>query len=469
MFASIIAAVAVTYLFGSWMYGASLAVLILIWRGFPDTEGPPVLQLAMTCQWGQVSVGLWYYALTGRGLPVMEVSTYEMMVGVGLGCIALMTLGMIAGIRVMQKQPAEHLAGAPEYMVTFRTLLIVYVSALAATGALTELAYQLPGIGQALVAISVARLGVVALILRRIVRPVFRWELITVLLAFETVIGFTGYFSGFKEPMLLAALALFEVFDRRRVGHWVTAGSLALGLGMAFVMWIGVRDQYRRDFVDDASFASSRSARLERMQALFTDWFAQREDRFTGDTDKLVDRAWVIYYPALALERVPSVLAHTNGEIMETALLHLVTPRLLFPNKPGLVSDSLKVRRYSGVWVAGAEENTSIAFGFAAESYVDYGLPWMFIPMFVFGLLMGVTYEWFLRLIHHRELAVALVMCLFWVNLYLFERSWAKMLGTTLTMFITVGGLAYVFDRWLILRQQHRFESDVSTDPAYLR
>src|SRR5258708_34113455 len=98
----------------------------------------------------------------------------------------------------------------------------------------------------------------------------------------------------------------------------------------------------------------------------------------------------------MAVERVPFVLPHTDGQIMIDALTHLITPRFLYPDKADLQSDSEMVRRYSGAKVAGADENTSIAFGYAAESYVDFGLPYMFIPVLIFGFVLGLAYQtWF--------------------------------------------------------------------------
>ena len=76
---------------------------------------------------------------------------------------------------------------------------------------------------------------------------------------------------------------------------------------------------------------------------------------------------------------------------MHDALVHIVTPRFLNPDKPDLISDSELVRKYAGAAVAGSESNTSIAFGNAAESYVDYGLPWMFVPIVIFGFLIGAS------------------------------------------------------------------------------
>ena len=149
------------------------------------------------------------------------------------------------------------------------------------------------------------------------------------------------------------------------------------------------------------------------------------------------------------MERVPSFQAHEDGRIITSALLHLVTPRVLFPDKPELPSDSEMVRKYSDVNVAGADENTSIAFGYAAESYVDFGIPLMFVPVFLYGLLAGVSYQGMLQMLRHRELAISVVTVIFWLSLYLFERSWVKTLGTHFTLLVYLGGLTYLIDRYL--------------------
>jgi hypothetical protein len=146
---------------------------------------------------------------------------------------------------------------------------------------------------------------------------------------------------------------------------------------------------------------------------------------------------------------VPEVLPHENGAIMMSALTHIVTPRFLFPEKGSLPSDSELVRKYTGILVAGAEENTSIAFGYAAEAYVDFGVPLMFVPSLFYGIFMGFAYRVVFHVIRHRELAVGLTCVIFWLSLYLFERSWIKTFGLTLTLLVYLGGLVWLLDRQL--------------------
>jgi hypothetical protein len=64
-------------------------------------------------------------------------------------------------------------------------------------------------------------------------------------------------------------------------------------------------------------------------------------------------------------------------------------------------------------------------------------------------LLLGMAYLGLLRLIRHHELAIASVTVIFWLSLYLFERSWANMLGLSLTLIVYLGGATFLVDRLL--------------------
>jgi hypothetical protein len=443
--------IASIYLFGHWLAGLAMAVLLLIWSLLRAREGPPVLALAMTTQWTQVTIGVFYAGLTGRAMVTMEQSDYQPMILLGLGSVVALTLGL-AGGRAMAWRAEE--GERPVEITSWNVLFAVYLGAVLTRGFLQQLAWTYPTLTQAILAFGFIHLALLFLVLRRLVSPQLQWQWIVALLAFEVALGFTGYFSDFKEPLLLSVMALLEAFDSRRVQHWVLGAACTAVLGLACVMWLAVRVEYRQDF-DEELFAASRVERLERVKALMTDWLRTSSGGTAEVVDRLIDRGWAIYYPALAVARVPSFLPHTDGQILGDALFHLVTPRILFPDKPELLSDSEMVRKFSGVMVAGAEQNTSIAFGYVAESYVDFGVPLMFAPMVVFGLLCGAAYEWLLRILHRRELATALVTVVFWLSLYLFERSWARTLGLTLTMLVYLGGTAYLIDRWLLLRASH--------------
>jgi hypothetical protein len=246
----------------------------------------------------------------------------------------------------------------------------------------------------------------------------------------------------------MAVAALFEVFDTRRLQHWLTLAAFAVVMLAISVFWMGVRGEYRKSF-DNETFAESRAAQLDRISALSSGFLQSQSSDIWRDADRLVDRLWVVYYPALAVARVPAILPHTNGSIISAAVTHILSPRVFFPSKAEVQNDSDMVRKYAGVFVAGAEQNTSIAFGYAVESYIDFGVPWMFAPVLMYGLLAGLAYQTLTARIHHAELRAGLLAVIFWLSLYLFERSWVKTLGLFGTLVIYLGVPALVLDYYL--------------------
>jgi hypothetical protein len=429
---------------GDWLIGACLLVLGLGWIVLQPDEGPPVIALAFSMQWVAVCVGLFYYAVTERPLDATIHSDYRTMVMIGLGVLLATIAGLYVGRRLVG------LAGAatglrPAYALTFKTLLSAYVLGTIFVGAIQTAAWDYPGLAQAILALAYLRLGLLYLVLRRLVVS-NQWHYLAGLLVVEIVLGITGYYAGFREPLIMAALAFLEFFDRRNVRHWITITSLVVIMAVLGVAWIGVRVEYRRRFAVDDKFINNRSARIDLLRASISDWAGQSRREMMEDIDRFVDRMWTIYYPALAISRVPSVLPHTNGQLMTETLQYVFEPRLFFPDKPDIKSDSEMVRKYSGVWVAGEDQLTDIAFGYAAESYIDFGIPMMFVPMFVWSAFIGLAIASILRVFRHRDIAVAVSTVIAWLSLYLFERSWAKTIGLTGTLLIYAGGLSYLLD-----------------------
>ncbi len=430
--------------FGDWLAGLSLAVLALVWVLLPAEEGPPVLALAATMQWVSVTIGFFYVLLTGRPLEATLRSDYRTMVLLGLGCVVAISAGLRLGRYLVERLPQKQTL-RPAHALTFKTLILVYAIFTAVLGATSITSIDFGGFAMAMVAFSYLRLGLLYLLFRRfVIRG--DWHLVGIVLVIEIVLGITGFYAGFREPLIMAALALLEAFDRRNIRHWATIAGLAVLMTTLGVVWIGVRVTYRERYVEDARFSSSRSARFDALTEAIGDWASQSRESLWDNIDSFVDRMWTIYYPALVLDRVPMVLDHTDGQLMADTLRYVFEPRIFFPAKPEVVSDSEMVRKYSGVMVAGAEKGTDIAFGYAAESYIDYGIPGMFVPIFVWSLFVGAACSLVFREYHHRDLAISIVTIMGWFSLYLFERSWVKTIGFGGSLLIYAGGLCYILD-----------------------
>jgi hypothetical protein len=446
-----IAIVLLGALTGDAMVALSLGVLLAGYWLLNINSSVPVLFAAFTFQWIQVCSGFFYTLVTGRALEATHASDYRTMMHLGLLSILALAAGIRLGYEVLARRTTAHSIDTP--IVSNTTLWVLYGGSLGATATMQSLAWQYPLLTQPILALTFARLAILYLLLRRLVAPQLNVVALGGVVALEVVLGLTSYFAGFREPLVLATLAILEVFDRRKTAHWATAAVLVATASFLGLLWLGVRVEYRRDFADIEMFEESRDMRLARLQELTEGWWKRDSHEFWWNLDLLMDRLWTIYYPALAVARVPSALPHTDGQLMANALAHVFMPRVLFPDKPVLESDSEMVRQYSGVWVAGADENTSIAFGYVAESYLDFGVPLMFVPMLLWGVVVGSAYRVLQVAIRHREVAVPVLTVIFWLCVYLFERSWAKTMGLTGTMLVYVGGVAFFVDQLLLQRE----------------
>ena len=332
---------------GDWLASVSVLTLGAVYLLLKDVQGPPVLFLALSYQWMQTSIGLFYGPFTGRPMLATTAAEWGTMVLIGLGCVLSLAVGIRVGINFiktrMHEEPIE------EMLFSMSTLLMIYFGAFIATGILQSIAYEYPMLREPMAMSSTVRLMVFYFAVRRLLRPSIQVLPLVALLGFEVLIGLTGFFANFKEPMLMTAIALLEVFDRRRATHWLGLAVLVVAATTAGVFWMGVRGTLRTDFEDTERVAAGgRAARFARLREVGSEWWALDKQETLWTIDFLVERQWVIYYPALAIARVPSIIPHTGGELIWKALVHVATPRLLYPNKPGVGSDSDLVRRVLG-------------------------------------------------------------------------------------------------------------------------
>ena len=433
---------------------ASLAVLVLFagWKVLGHEKGAPVIAAAFSAQWVQVTAGMLYFAITGRAIYQMRNSDYRPMVLIGLAAIAVLFAGFFLTAGFRRRFVADRAQTRAALPFSTRQIAIVYGITLGISGLLQEFAWSAGGLTQILLNFTRVRYLLLFFLITRLSRPKPRLEAIAAIVLLELALGFTGFFAEFREPLLIIAIAIFGAMDRRRLSTWLTIGAVTLLAVGSAVLWTAIKPIIRKSYVAN----TTRMERLNSAVTVASNTFGPRESGLSYQGDTLVSRLWAVYWPALALKRVPLVEPYANGAILKAAIDNVLNPRILNPNKASLPSPSDEVRKYAGVWVHGRESGTSIAFGYVGESYVDFGIPWMFVPILLYGLMLGLAYRFLTARIRHIELRTGIIIVIFWLIMGTYEASWAMMVGPAITILGVLGAAAILLDRILWTRDTPR-------------
>jgi hypothetical protein len=248
---------------------------------------------------------------------------------------------------------------------------------------------------------------------------------------------FASMMSHFKESLFLFLIALLgqwrpwslsraERYWNARI-IWTMVGAAVVLLAMAVLWEGGIKPRWRPAIMHGTVTGSP----MQKLKA-----FAIVAQEAVTDLDlSLAAEALAarlssgIGYFSRVLERVPEVVPYERGGLTGRALQHIATPRFLFPDKSNLGGDSWLVWQYAGVRVADEKQGTSVGLGYMAEFYIDFGVPGMFIPLFAYGLLIGLVYQSIRVVAPSSPLFHGAITVIFLRHFTSYEGELAKLLG----------------------------------------
>jgi hypothetical protein len=302
------------------------------------------------------------------------------------------------------------------------------LSFVVATG-LSAVAFRLPSITQPLLAIASLKWGVVFLLCYAVMYQRRGYGLLAFCVALEFASGLFGAaFANFKSVffvLVVAAMSSPFALRGRRLAATILCFVALFVLG---VLWSAIKMDYRA-FLNDEASGPEEVVPFERRFEKITDLAESITwENFGDGIDALIMRVSYVNYFALALENVPGRIPYENGELWKGSIIHVLTPRLLFPDKAAL-DDSERTRLYTGLQVAGMEQGTSIGIGYVGESYVDFGPLVMFVPIFVLGVLYGLINRFFITRTRYKLLGTAFAVSILVFNAYEIETSNIKLVG----------------------------------------
>ena len=277
-----------------------------------------------------------------------------------------------------------------------------------------------------------------------------KWVLIILLI--EVVLSFSGFWSSFKDYLFMAAASFLTFSSRINAKRYIQVGVFGVIAFFLMVIWSVVKGEYRSFLTGGEKTqiykSSSVSDNLSKLSDLVGERFGKEnfDENFNTGVEALANRVSYTEYFAMSVRQVPDVLPYEKGALLLAGLEHVFKPRLFFPDKK-TIDDSYLTSKYTGRQFSGAEQGVSFSLGLVAERYIDYGPFFMFIPIFIFGLLLGYIYKYIITHSLNRVWGLAFVAPLFFLIPSLGVAT-TKFLGWVLTYFL----VWFLFNKYLVKR-----------------
>lgn len=425
--------------------GSTLALmLVLLWR---DDE-PPILLFPALFQWTAVAVKPILSAV--QHVPINALSNFggniEAAAYFGLASLAALTIGMRIGLGRSSRNWDNELR-FNTLALPFRPVLIVSVILLLVGHTLGALAVYIGPLRQLFLALSGLGGAGVFVLSYWCLRARKNYTALAVVMVFEIAVGMTGFFADFRSPILILCIAALCARGRmkaRDVAALATAGTLLISLA---VFWSAVKLDYRM-FVSGGTMDQVVTVPLdERLNYMGRQISTFDGQRYADGLDLLLKRQSYIDFLANTLDYVPRVLPHENGARVGRTFLHIITPRVFFPNKPPTENDTEVTLKYTGIPLQ-VREQTSISIGYLGELYIDLGIIGSALACAAGGWAFGVGYR---RLRSGSRAPLLLryaLMAVVALSLATFDTALIKLVGGTVTVFIS----AYLLQRFVFLR-----------------
>ena len=205
-------------------------------------------------------------------------------------------------------------------------------------------------------------------------------------------------------------------------------------------MWSAIKSEYR-DYAgnsDGAHYVSVDSTRArDKLLSLIG---GVDEDLAERGAQQLANRLRYVDFFAYTIAHVPAAVPHENGALLGTAVRHVLTPRVLFPDKAALVGDTDMTKKYTGLDLYAAQ-NTSISIGYFGDTYIDFGWPGMYIALLFVGFFQGWIYRTLLQMRNVHPLICYGVASSTFLYTALFEITLIKLIGGIMSNFLVIYAL----------------------------
>ena len=435
------------------------ALLLYILKIFWRVNETKYLLVNMLLYWAVVAILIPYAELVNS--PLNDLTRYgksdlRLASWVGLFALTFYLLGVQLITRKVKSVQLESLYTILD-KYDGKRLIILYIIVSIFSATLNSSIINIPG-GQLFLAISYLKWVLLTLLIVHTLLIDNNRSLVILLVLLEVLLSFSGFWAAFKDYVLVA-LAAYLIFSPKLSFKTYILLSVVFAFSLFLsVIWTFSKGEYRQYLTGgERTQFIVKQDNLDNIQKFYEivqrDFSSEKfNENFLIGLENLVYRVSYVEFLALTIKQVPTYLPYENGNLLISAIEHILKPRILFPDKKPIY-DSELTSKYTGVQFSGAEQGASFSLGTVAESYVDFGKYYMFIPIFLFGLWIGWMYKYFIV----NGYNIIWGMC---YSAPIFQFAWsfpvptAKFFGWSVTYFIGFWFLnKYIIkhlDNWLL-------------------
>lgn len=417
---------------------AILSLVIILKYVWPKGH-IPVIALCLLFQWVQATTKILQATFENKDVNEFTNSLYaDLAIALSITGILAVALGfkLTLSKSTLKKSVFDGI-NLDEHRA-FKLFLLLF----ALSSAVELLASVIPGIAQITLSLSHIQWVGYAILFITCLNKKANYKYLIIAFCIEMATNLFGFFSNFREVLLFTLILYLPYIKKVNIRSLFLYGVTSYLIYLFFVGWTGIKGDFRKNLGDNANLTYYE--RVNIFYDLYNDFntFDEAED---NGLDRLAYTDMLMY----CMENVPLVTPHENGKLWLGAIQHVTMPRFLFPNKR-ILNDSDKANAYTGREWANADSGASISIGYVAESYVDFGYIFMFVPLFMLGLLIGFIYNTIAKIEVHNIISFSILSSiLFFTKFSLLETSGDKLLGALMMNFIIIYFLSRLYAKKL--------------------
>lgn len=369
----------------------SLVLIFIIYKLFWKEGVPKVIFIGLLYFWLTIIVKLIYAdILSLRYEDLSESKKIVQTSFVALLCLLIFSMGIYLTSKNALKKVYVNYDDKLNYNVD--KVILFYIMMAVVSGFLLGILFVYPAFSQLFNAIIQIKLGLLFLLIHTVYVEKKRLWLIALIIGIEIILSFVSFFSSFKDILITVAI-VFSFYPIKLSSKQIIRNVIiSISTIYLLLIWQTIKGEYRF-FLNQGS--RTQSVQVSTNDALNKIWeLASEAKPFSSDNDvvyQTIDRLSYIEFFSQAMVRVPTEIPYENGKLWLNNIMHILVPRILNPNKKA-IDDSQMVNAYCIRQVATAEQGASFSLGFMAESYIDFGPYFMFIPIFLVGCILGWIY-----------------------------------------------------------------------------